>query len=128
MLDKARDQLQRTEARYKEEQNHMQQGIAELHAHLKALGSKHKTKVEELRQDDEVVTEQPQEHNMLGSDSSAERNPWSIVIPIEFKQLPRFKNFCYLLDKFTGKSGEGDFKVWLEDYMEATRHCVWSDE
>ena len=46
-LDKARDQLQRAKARCKEEKSRMQQEITELHALLKALGSKRETKVED---------------------------------------------------------------------------------
>ena len=45
-LDEARDQLQRAEARYKEEKSRMQQEITELHTLLKAFGFKRETKVE----------------------------------------------------------------------------------
>lgn len=29
---------------------------------------------------------------------------------------------------FSGKTGEGDFEIWLEDYIEATQSCDWSNE
>ena len=84
--------------------------------------------IEESCQDDEVVTEQLQEHDTLGSDDSLERNPCPIVRPFEFKRPSGFKELCSLLDKFTGKSGEGDFEAWLEDYMEATQARGWKSE
>ena len=72
-----------------------------------------------------MVSEQPQEHDTLGSDDRpGERNPQSIVRPTEFKQPSRFKDLCSLLDKFTGKSGEGDFEVWLEDFVEVHETAV----
>ena len=125
-LDKTHDHVQRAEAHYKEEKSRMQQEITdlELHTLLRALGSKH----EKSCQDDEVVTEQPQEHDMLGSDDSPERNPQLIVRPFEFKRPSGFKELRSLLDKFNGKSGEGDFEAWLEDYMEATQACGWNSE
>ena len=71
----------------------MQQEITDLEllTLLRALGSKRETKIEESCQDDEVVTEQPQEHDMLGSDDSPERNPQLIVRPFEFKRPSGFK-------------------------------------
>ena len=92
-----------------------------MHTLLKALGSKHEIKVEESSKDDGMVTEQLQEHDILGSGDSSKRNPRPMVRPSKFKWLPRLKELCSLLDKFTGKSGEGDFEAWLEDYMEATQ-------
>ena len=50
----------------------MQQEITELHALLKALGSKRETKVEESCQDDEVVTKQLQEYDTSESDGLCE--------------------------------------------------------
>ena len=78
-----------------------------MHALLKALGFKCETKVEESHRYDEVVTQQPKEHDTLGSYNSAERNRQSIVRPTKFKQPPKFKELHSLLDKFTGKSDEG---------------------
>ena len=99
-----------------------------MHALLKGLGSKRTTKVDESYRDNEAVTEQPQEHDTSGSDDSPERNPWSIVRLTEFRQPSRFKELHSLLDKFTGKSVEGDFEAWLEDCVEATRDYGWNNE
>ena len=75
-----------------------------------------------------MVTEQLQEHDTSGSDNSLERNSQVIVRSTEIKQPPGVKEICNLLDKFTGKSGEGDFKAWVEDYVEATPDCGWNNE
>ena len=32
------------------------------------------------------------------------------------------------LDKFSGKSSENNFEVWLVDFMEATTDCMWTDD
>ena len=114
-LDKTRDHLQRAEAHYKEQKSHIQQEITDLGLHtlLRAFASKRETKIEESCQDDEVVTEQPQEHDMLESDDSLERNPQLIVRPFEFKWSSGFKEIRSLLDKHSGKSGEGDFEAWI---------------
>ena len=68
-----------------------------------------------------MVTEQLQKNDTSGSDDSLERNSRPIIRSTEFKQLPGVKELCNLLDKFTGKSVEGDFKAWVEDYLEATQ-------
>ena len=75
-----------------------------------------------------MVTEQLQEHDTSGSDNSLERNSQAIVRSTEIKQPPGVKEICNLLDKFTGKSGEGDFKAWVEDYVEATPDCGWLEQ
>ena len=75
-----------------------------------------------------MVTEQPQKHDMSGSDDSPERNPCPIVRPFEFKRPSGFKELRSILDKFNGKSGEGNYEAWLEDYMEATQACEWNSE
>ena len=75
-----------------------------------------------------VTTEQPQENDKSESDNFPERNSRSIVRPTDFKQPPRFKKLCSLLDKFTGNSGLGDFEAWLEDNVEVTQDCGWNNE
>ena len=75
-----------------------------------------------------MVTEQLQEHDTSGSDNSLERNSQATVRSIEIKQPPGVKELRNLLDKFTRKSGEGDFKAWVEDYVEATSDCGWNNE
>ena len=47
----------------------------------------------------------------------------------ECRQPPAFKDLIRSrLDKFSGKPGEGDFEIFLEDYLEATQNCGWRDE
>ena len=42
----------------------------------------------------------------------------------ECRQPPVFKDLIRSrLDKFSGKPGEGDFEIFLEDYLEATQNC-----
>ena len=50
------------------------------------------------------------------------RNHNSSVQPRSFKELSS------RIDKFSGKSGEDDFEVWLEYFIEATNDCGWSDK
>ena len=123
-LDEACDQLQRAEVRYKEEKSCMQQEITELHALLKTLGSMHETVTEwqESHQEVHMLTEQS------GSDDSTDRELRPLRRTADFRQPPAFAELRSHLDKFTGKSGEGDFEIWLEDYVEATRDCGWDDE
>ena len=44
-----------------------------------------------------------------------------------FKHLKGFKELCFRVDKFTGNTKDVDFKVWLEDFLEATNDCGWSN-
>ena len=47
---------------------------------------------------------------------------------IEVRLLPAFTDLLSRLEKFSGKSREGDFEIWLGDYLEATQDCEWSDK
>ena len=49
-------------------------------------------------------------------------------VPTEFRQPLAFKDLRSRLDQFLAKPGEGDFKNFLEDYLEATQNCRWQDE
>ena len=39
-----------------------------------------------------------------------------------------FKELCGHVDTFSGKTGEEDFDVWLEDFVETTNDMGWSDQ
>ena len=39
-----------------------------------------------------------------------------------------FKDLRFRIDKFSGKGGNDDFEVWVEDYKEATTDRGWTDE
>ena len=41
---------------------------------------------------------------------------------------PGFKEIRSRIQPFSGKQGEEDFQLWLEDYEEATNDCQWSDK
>ena len=41
---------------------------------------------------------------------------------------PGFKLLSQRVEKFSGRSGENDFEVWMLDFIEATEDCGWSDE
>ena len=44
-----------------------------------------------------------------------------------FKYPPAFRELQKHVDKFSGKSDENDFEVWLVDFTEATTDCKWTD-
>ena len=44
-----------------------------------------------------------------------------------FKYPPAFRELQRCVDKFSGKSDENDFEVWLVDFTEATNDCMWTD-
>ena len=44
-----------------------------------------------------------------------------------FKYPPAFRELQRRVDKFSGKSDENDFEVWLVDFTEATNDCMWTD-
>ena len=46
-------------------------------------------------------------------------------VPTECRQPPAFKDLRSRLDKFSGKPGEGDFEIFLDDYLEATQTELW---
>ena len=75
-----------------------------------------------------MLTEQPHAPDTSGSNDSTDRELHLIRRTADFRQPPAFAELRSRLDKFTGKSGEGDFKKWLEDYVEATQDCGWVDE
>ena len=37
-----------------------------------------------------------------------------------------FKELWFRLDKFNGNTRDADFKVWLEDFLDATGDCGWT--
>jgi len=43
-------------------------------------------------------------------------------------QPPGFRALCTRLEKFSGRSGDNDFEVWVEDFKEATADCEWGDQ
>ena len=125
VLDEACEQLQRADESYKEERAHIQQQITELHELLKSFGPKVGASVT-------TEVQQPfQETINLRSNTggSASDNEGSIAAGrTEVRRLPAFTDLRSRLEKFSGKSGEGDFEIWLDDYLEATQDCGWSDE
>ena len=45
----------------------------------------------------------------------------SIPTPLVFEH-------CTRLEKFSGRTGDNDFEVWVEDFKEATTDCGWNDQ
>jgi len=41
---------------------------------------------------------------------------------------PGFKELCSRVEKFSGKTGDCDFKLWLEDFEVVSKDCGWSDK
>jgi len=41
---------------------------------------------------------------------------------------PGFRALCTRLEKFSGRTGDNDFEVWVEDFKEATADCGWNDQ
>ena len=44
-----------------------------------------------------------------------------------FKQPKGFKELRFRVEKFSGDTKEIDFDVWLDDFLEATNDCGWSN-
>ena len=143
-LSEAREQMQRAGVHHQEERSRMQQQITELHDLLRTLGSNitaprtaealesaTTTTVEptvsrrEVTTETETVTVDSRRSSSSELPSDEDHLP---TVPTECRQPPAFKDLRSRLDKFSGKSGEGDFEIWLEDYSEATQNCGWSDE
>ena len=75
-----------------------------------------------------VQVSEEAENNNSGSDNRSDdenshtsRHRSNTVQPRGFRELRS------RIDKFSGASGEEDFEVWLEDFVEATNDCGWSD-
>ena len=51
----------------------------------------------------------------------------TLVPQISSIHPPAFRELQRRIDKFSGKSDENDFEVWLVDFTEATNHCMWTD-
>ena len=59
--------------------------------------------------------------NLHEEDShSSESDSESDSSAVSFKYPPAFKELLKHVDKFSGKSDENDFEVWLVDFNEAT--------
>ena len=41
---------------------------------------------------------------------------------------PGFRALCTRLEKFSVRTGDNDFEVWVEDFKEATTDCGWNDQ
>ena len=73
------------------------------------------------------LNEQPQHvqfENLQNADdqsSDSDSGPPSFKYPSAFRELQKH------VDKFSGKSDENDFEVWLVDFTEATTDCSWTD-
>ena len=66
--------------------------------------------------------------NLHEEDShSSESDSESDSSAVSFKYPPAFKELLKRVDKFSGKSDENDFEVWLVDFTEATNDCMWKD-
>ena len=48
--------------------------------------------------------------------------------PTKQPHPPGFREMKSRVQSFSGKKGEDDFQLWLEDYEEASKDCQWSDQ
>ena len=65
------------------------------------------------------------DHDESGSgDDSHSRNCTRGNCP----HLPGFKELCSRTEKFSGRTGDCDFELWLEGFEEASRNCGWTDK
>jgi len=62
-----------------------------------------------------------------GSHSSDSHDSDSDSGAASFRYPPAFKELQKRVEKFSGKSDENDFEVWLVDFTEATTDCRWTD-
>ena len=58
--------------------------------------------------------------------SSEDEETTEVVTP-SFKHPKGFKELRFRVDKFSGDTKEIDFDVWLDDFLEATNDCGWSN-
>ena len=58
--------------------------------------------------------------------SSEDEETTEVVTP-NFKHPKGFKELRFRVDKFSGDTKEIDFDVWLDDFLEATNDCGWSN-
>ena len=122
-LDEAREELVKVEAQYREDKCRMQEEITELRKLLQTLGhSGGGIKVEPREGPPPPVTATVTETSSSDDESSHGG------AQTEFRQPPAFKELRSRLDKFTGKTGDGDFELWLDDFQEVTEHCGWTNE
>ena len=66
------------------------------------------------------------------SSSSSSDEDHSLIAQAEARprglQPQGFKELRFRIDKFSGKDGNVDFEVWVEDYKKATADCGWTDD
>ena len=141
-LNEAREQMQRAGAHH-QERSRMQQQITELHDLLRMLGSnitaprtaealesvatatvESPISRREVTVETGTVTVDRRRSSSSESPSDEDHLP---PVPTECRPPPAFKDLRSRLDKFSGKPGDGDFEIWLEDYLEATQNCGWSN-
>ena len=54
--------------------------------------------------------------------------PAHVGEPEWLTSIPRFKVLISHINKFSGEKAADNFEVWLEDYLETTRDCGWSNK
>ena len=72
-----------------------------------------------------------EEHKLLGSESGGSSNnsrqsrPPRRETRRENSYPPGFSALVNRINKLSGDKGAGDFKAWLDDYVEAINVCNW---
>ena len=65
---------------------------------------------------DEQPSTESRDESRLGRRASCRPHP------------PGFKELSGRVEKFSGRTGDCDFELWLEDFEEASRDCGWNDK
>ena len=74
------------------------------------------------------LNKQPQHVQFENLQNADDHSSDSDSGPPSFKYPPAFGELQKRVDKFSGKSDENDFEVWLVDFTEATTDCSWTDD
>ena len=124
------EQLQRELSEVKSERDNLKQTLEKQRVeHLQWTEGKivsAATEVELPKPKPESQTQQPPQFEGL-HEADEQSSSDSDTGATSFKYPPAFRELQRRVDKFSGKSDENDFEVWLVDFTEATTDCKWTD-
>ena len=124
------EQLQRELSEVKSERDNLKQTLEKQRVeHLQWTEGKivsATTEVELPKPKPESQTQQPPQFEGL-READEQSSSDSDTGATSFKYPPAFRELQKRVDKFSGKSDENDFEVWLVDFTEATTDCKWTD-
>ena len=105
-------------------------GVAKLElASAKNASTKSETEVKPKPVDIDTHADLPAKSLEESSDSSSSEDEEGVeqYAPTGSTDPKGFKELRFRVDKFSGNTREADFEVWLEDFLEETGDCGWTD-